>query len=552
MRRRILLLKKGPVKTSMSFHKKAGLYFRYLSGVDIDDNTPISFGFVFNDLDNPKINPDLNSIIVFDYGIEVPGRVSSVYDKELIARGFAKNNKMLNLLDWQDWSIISDDESIRRLCEKVDNNIIIKEELFDYEYTRKEINDYMSKLKVQLPFTFNNVTLELQRADFNDKFDCYCYALRYAPRFELPTFHVNGTIWMGINPTEVQSHALPIKLAKGKVVVAGLGMGYYLQRIIEKEDVESIIVYEIDKNVIDVYNALFEPNAKVQIINQDIRSVTGIKCDFMYVDIYTRIAMVKEVTNDFLDLRSKNTIGRYFAWSQESMYLSLINTDDSRDVLANETIREWLEISKYYTNVLNFSVEYIEYPLHVDIAIREVLNERHRTAKSYELLLRAAKERIQRNELLSKREIERLIAELGLNSIIFENVEQLLRDLTIKKKYTIEYHDILKRMSNGDIYYGKNGFLFAIGNYFVYEKPIPGTATYIFDNRLTIHELANKLSHTERYGRKIILKDEEVQNVLGFKKRVIHPLDTLTSRKRKNKNYLTRWLNEIKEIIGNV
>jgi hypothetical protein len=63
----------------------------------------------------------------------------------------------------------------------------------------------------------------------------------------------NHGVWMSLTPAEVLSARQGIKLAKGKCVVGGLGMGYFLEKILRKPSVTEVIVVEISKELLDWY-----------------------------------------------------------------------------------------------------------------------------------------------------------------------------------------------------------------------------------------------------------------------------------------------------------
>lgn len=104
------------------------------------------------------------------------------------------------------------------------------------------------------------------------------------------------TVWMSLTPMERESHALHIEQAKGKVVVAGLGMGMYLFNICAKPEVTSVHVLEKEAEIIQAFYQLsgceswpgFE---KVTIYHTDALvpsvPVEGLKgADYFYADIW--------------------------------------------------------------------------------------------------------------------------------------------------------------------------------------------------------------------------------------------------------------------------
>src|SRR3974377_1497787 len=55
--------------------------------------------------------------------------------------------------------------------------------------------------------------------------------------------------WMSLTPMELESHMPHIAAAHGTVVVAGLGMGFYLYNVLCKPEVRKVIVLEKNKDV---------------------------------------------------------------------------------------------------------------------------------------------------------------------------------------------------------------------------------------------------------------------------------------------------------------
>lgn len=58
-------------------------------------------------------------------------------------------------------------------------------------------------------------------------------------------------VWMSLSPMEMLTQAPGIKLAKGRCVVGGLGLGWFLKEIAAKPEVTEIVVVESNKNLLD-------------------------------------------------------------------------------------------------------------------------------------------------------------------------------------------------------------------------------------------------------------------------------------------------------------
>jgi len=94
-------------------------------------------------------------------------------------------------------------------------------------------------------------------------------------------------------PMEIRSNMYFVAAAHGKVLIAGLGLGLVLISIQDKEDVESIYVVEIHKEIIDLVAKRLPLNNKVRIIQADIFKFNlrrGVKLDTIYFDIWNNIS----------------------------------------------------------------------------------------------------------------------------------------------------------------------------------------------------------------------------------------------------------------------
>lgn len=59
------------------------------------------------------------------------------------------------------------------------------------------------------------------------------------------------SVWMSLTPMEVFTLREGISLAKGTVIIGGLGMGYLLRKVCEKTTVERVIVVEHSRELLD-------------------------------------------------------------------------------------------------------------------------------------------------------------------------------------------------------------------------------------------------------------------------------------------------------------
>ncbi len=128
----------------------------------------------------------------------------------------------------------------------------------------------------------------------------------YSPRlFSTVTFEINGKLTMSLTPLELQSHINPIHWANGKVLIAGLGLGYYLNQIKDKPSVNSILVIEQNPDVIEAYFTQFPQHPKVEIREGDI---------FDFPAEFTRIPLISSMPISGRILNFKGLLSKCFSF----------------------------------------------------------------------------------------------------------------------------------------------------------------------------------------------------------------------------------------------
>jgi hypothetical protein len=86
-----------------------------------------------------------------------------------------------------------------------------------------------------------------------------------------------GAAWMSLTPSEMLTQRPGIQKAQGRVVIGGLGLGWLLRKVCEKESVEQVIVVEKSKELLDWYgHDLCKRQPKVSdVICDDIYNQIG-------------------------------------------------------------------------------------------------------------------------------------------------------------------------------------------------------------------------------------------------------------------------------------
>lgn len=146
---------------------------------------------------------------------------------------------------------------------------------------------------------------------------------------------------MRLSPKEIESSYEAIKFARGKVGIVGLGLGYVVQEIAKKNSVNEVIVYEISKEVIELYNQNFGENKKIKIIEGDAFKAERQKFDFFYVDIY-EYKLTDKVVEDYRIFNELHEIEDYSFWGLEHFLLSC----QYEDIVWVYIPEIWIEMSK--------------------------------------------------------------------------------------------------------------------------------------------------------------------------------------------------------------
>ncbi len=119
--------------------------------------------------------------------------------------------------------------------------------------------------------------------------------LGFFPRaVSFPTVTQEGAPWMSVIPSEINSMKEDIAQARGRVLVLGLGLGYYAYMVSRSPEVESITVVEVQKEVISLFNDHILPRLdtkdKIKVVKADaldyLERLTDGQYDYCYCDIW--------------------------------------------------------------------------------------------------------------------------------------------------------------------------------------------------------------------------------------------------------------------------
>lgn len=95
--------------------------------------------------------------------------------------------------------------------------------------------------------------------------------------------------WMGITPAEVMSLRCGERFAKGRTVIAGLGLGWQLHQVSWRKQVKEIVLVEMDQGLVDWVLPVVRPRlgpVKLEVIVGDAKKIVPtLTADAVLVDI---------------------------------------------------------------------------------------------------------------------------------------------------------------------------------------------------------------------------------------------------------------------------
>lgn len=97
----------------------------------------------------------------------------------------------------------------------------------------------------------------------------------FTKKTNFPTIYEGRVPWMSVIPSEINTMKHPIAKAQGRMLVLGLGLGYFTYMAARKKEVDAVTVVELSTDVI----ALFEDNILSQFETDTAAKVTVIHAD---------------------------------------------------------------------------------------------------------------------------------------------------------------------------------------------------------------------------------------------------------------------------------
>lgn len=135
----------------------------------------------------------------------------------------------------------------------------------------------------------------------------------------------NDVTWMPITPHEINTMKEPLSKVKGKILVLGLGLGYFPYMASLKNEVSSITIIEKDKKVIDLIEKNILPqfdSSKIKIICDDAFSyleTTEETYDYVFCDLYHNANDGLEIYIKTKALENRNGKTVYLYWIEKNI-----------------------------------------------------------------------------------------------------------------------------------------------------------------------------------------------------------------------------------------
>lgn len=189
----------------------------------------------------------------------------------------------------------------------------------------------------------------VKKEENNNIIEGYLYKREGNKEFVIELLKDNNLV-MKLSHKEIETTFQIIKFAKGRIGIVGLGLGYVAQEIAKKQDVKEIIVYEISKEVIELYRNNFGENKKIKIIEGDAFKAESQNFDYFYVDIYNYVLSSK-VVDDYKFFMKLHNIEEYVFCGLEHFLLSC-RYEEIIWVYIPET---WMDMTKEISIALSIS-----------------------------------------------------------------------------------------------------------------------------------------------------------------------------------------------------
>jgi len=151
--------------------------------------------------------------------------------------------------------------------------------------------------------------------------------------------------WMSLSRVEIESLAPHVAQMRGRVVIAGLGMGLALYNALMRPAVRRITVLERDSQVIALFAAIVscdwggsERFSIEQVDAREWRSAEPV--DFLYVDIWDKVGAPQAASDTRMMCRNLRPKSAGY-WGMEADFVSFLARNRCRPPVTQAQFRNW-------------------------------------------------------------------------------------------------------------------------------------------------------------------------------------------------------------------
>ena len=137
--------------------------------------------------------------------------------------------------------------------------------------------------------------------------------------------------WMTVEPQEIESFSSFIEQASGNVLLGGCGLGYVAYMLSLKEEIESITIVELNKDIVELFKKhilpQFKNGSKITIIEGDaieyIQENDLSRYDYINMDIWRDVYDMLYLYLPCLEVEKKNPDIKFSYWLEPELKFML-------------------------------------------------------------------------------------------------------------------------------------------------------------------------------------------------------------------------------------
>jgi hypothetical protein len=130
----------------------------------------------------------------------------------------------------------------------------------------------------------------------------------------------NEAPWMSITPGEIMTLRPGTRMAKGKVVIAGLGLGHQLIEVSKRLQVKRVVIVEIDQELVDWILPVIRPHLRKPlevVVGDAFVEIPKLTADIALVDTFPGYGDGFNVVNELA--RRSPGIKKFWGWGTSEM-----------------------------------------------------------------------------------------------------------------------------------------------------------------------------------------------------------------------------------------